>query len=314
MVLPSASSLPMAEFGDHRSIPAGFDLYEVAAVLEAFRDTHEFLFVTPDGASPQLDVESLGRRAQPRATSSKAPFGTARRDAGLSAFYDRRAAAVWALLEHLGRLPISPAVATTDHEARLIRDDLVSAFDNVIERPVLSFRTLLELDEDPSAKFNLSDVEFAHLPGGSAALVDFPDSTELGELLHRLHDGRVLISLSGNGTAALAAARFRLNAAGWVMNITSHPLREVEVVTVPPWVEQEEMAARHLNSSDPVVRYRFSPAQILTKKSGQPVRASVHWVSPTVGWDAVAMVLTGQGGILIDDHVRKLTDLVKSRQ
>lgn len=54
----SASQLPRAE-PRGESLSIGWSLVELAAVLERFEDTHEFILATPDGRVPTLDINGL---------------------------------------------------------------------------------------------------------------------------------------------------------------------------------------------------------------------------------------------------------------
>lgn len=58
IVISSASQLPFAE-PRGESLSIGWSLVELAAVLERFEDTHEFILATPDGRVHTLDINVL---------------------------------------------------------------------------------------------------------------------------------------------------------------------------------------------------------------------------------------------------------------
>jgi hypothetical protein len=159
IVISSARTLPLAQPSGHPGISTGFFLVEMAKVLQAFGDDYDLVFATPDGRPPQLDINGMAlsfhavpglgpataRAAAAQATRFDAdtfrqrrPQLLARRDAELATAY-----------QLLGRLPVSQPLPNTDKEAKLVRDDLVTAFAALPEHPYHSARELVERNRDP---------------------------------------------------------------------------------------------------------------------------------------------------------------------
>lgn len=59
IVISSAKILPLAEPSGHPGISTGFFLVEMAKILQSFGDEYEFVFATPDGQLPQLDINGM---------------------------------------------------------------------------------------------------------------------------------------------------------------------------------------------------------------------------------------------------------------
>jgi putative intracellular protease/amidase len=186
-VLSSATELPLSQPVGHAPISTGFFLVEMAQVLEEFGDEYDFVFATPDGKVPQLDINGLtlafhavdrlgpatlktaieqrGRDFNADGYRRKHPELVTRRDAELELAY-----------RHLGRLPVSEILPNTEKEVRLIRDEVIAAFESLPEREYASIQQLAERDRDPDDPFSLGDFTFVHMPGGHAPMVDFHDN------------------------------------------------------------------------------------------------------------------------------------------
>jgi hypothetical protein len=58
VLISSAREVPLAQPAGH-AVSTGFFLGEVARVQQDFGDAYEFVFSTPDGKAPQLDINGL---------------------------------------------------------------------------------------------------------------------------------------------------------------------------------------------------------------------------------------------------------------
>jgi hypothetical protein len=135
----------------------------------------------------------------------------ARRDAELATAY-----------QLLGRLPVSELLPNTDKEAKLIREDIVTAFAALPEHPYHSARELVQRNRDPQDPLKLRDFAFVHVPGGHAQMIDFVDNPYLGELLNTLHEDGVLISLICHAPVAMVCAKYRVAADGEISTTSDH--------------------------------------------------------------------------------------------
>ncbi|MEU0678213.1 hypothetical protein ABZ330_36255 [Streptomyces sp. NPDC006172] len=59
IVVSSGSELPLTKPEGGCSITIGWFLVELAAVLDQYEDTHDFVLATPDGKLPTLDINGM---------------------------------------------------------------------------------------------------------------------------------------------------------------------------------------------------------------------------------------------------------------
>ena len=60
IIISSARELALAEPASTPSVSTGFFLVELAQVLKEFESDYEFTLDTPDGNSPQHDINGMG--------------------------------------------------------------------------------------------------------------------------------------------------------------------------------------------------------------------------------------------------------------
>ncbi len=204
IVLSSAHTLPLSEPAGHPGLPIGFFLVELAAVLKTFEDDYDFIFATPDGNFPQLDVNGLALNFHAAGDLGIATARTTLQSVGKRSTPEKLRAKNAALLErrnaelalsrrHLGRIPVSAPLPKTDKEAISIRDEVVASFEEVAKKKYFSIKELIAQDRDPQADFKFDELAFVHMPGGHAPMVDFNDNPWMGELLHSLRERSVPI-------------------------------------------------------------------------------------------------------------------------
>jgi putative intracellular protease/amidase len=179
---------------------------ELAQVLKEFKDEYEFTFATPDGNTPQLDINGMGlamhgiEKTGPLSTTTM--FEQRRRSFDVDRYRQRHATLVerreqeLQLLErHLGRLPVSEILPNTEREATAFRPDLVRRLAKLPTQTFHSLEALVRRHRDPDDEFTFAQFDFLHAPGGHAPMVDFRDNPWLGEALHLARENGVLISL-----------------------------------------------------------------------------------------------------------------------
>src|SRR6266508_3655930 len=186
IVISSARTLPLSEPSGHPGIPTGFFLVEMPKVLQSFGDEYDFVFATPDGQLPQLDINgmtlSFHAGAGIGAATARAAMAEAVRfDVNTfrqrrSELLTRRQGELQTAYKLLGKIPVSESLPNTDKEAKLVRDDIVKAFEALPEHTYYSVRELVERNRDPQDPLKLRDFAFVHMPGGHV------DEREIAEL------------------------------------------------------------------------------------------------------------------------------------
>ena len=243
IILSSARALPLSSPPSTPQIPIGFFHVELAQVLAEFEGDYEFTLATPDGAPPQIDVNgfSLPWHATDRMTevyaSSVAAFSAP--DFDIDAYrrehadlVERRERELQLLERHLGRLPITEPLPSTDAEVRAFRPEVVRRVDALAPRPYLSLSELIGRHRDPSEPFSLADFDFIHAPGGHAPMVDFHKNAWLGEVLHTARENGVYSSLICHAPIALTSTNLRVDADGAVYTVEDNVFASAEVTTV----------------------------------------------------------------------------------
>ncbi|PTF22321.1 hypothetical protein BUY30_12560, partial [Staphylococcus cohnii] len=122
IVVSSANQLPLSE-PKNTSVNIGFFLPELGKVLETFKDEYEFIFATPDGRKPTLDIngESLSMQAgeklgyfSAKEMLSKNIYKYRENNKNL---FDRRQKELNILYELMGKIPVSSNLPATNKEA-----------------------------------------------------------------------------------------------------------------------------------------------------------------------------------------------------
>lgn len=324
IVISSATTLPLTSPERHPGISTGFFLVELADVLREFERDYEFVFATPDGHVPQLDVngmalsfhgiEKLGveffksmlaqgsKKFNPAAYRAANPSLVARRDQELELAY-----------RHLGHLPVSQVLPKTDLEAAAMRDTFAMAFAELPKREYLSIQQLIAFDDDPDNPFSLGDFDFMHAPGGHAPMVDFHDNPLMGELLNRLYQHKVLISLICHAPVAMTSAKYRIDAKGKPVIQQNNPFRGAAVTTVPKFGELIALMSSYPKVPGKKTRLPYYVDQAI-EQAGYQVHTSLNPTAARLEWAENVKLLTGNGPQAIDQQAARLRTLLNDME
>jgi putative intracellular protease/amidase len=323
-VLSSATVLPLVEPALHPGISTGFFLVEMAQVLDEFQDDYEFVFATPDGKAPQLDINGLAlsfhsttRMGLVTMTSMMAQarknFDADHHRRKYSALADRHDAELALAYRHLGRLPVSEILPNTDKEARLIRDEVVAMFDSLPSHEFASIEELVKRNSDTDDPFSLGEFTFVHMPGGHAPMVDFADNPWMGELLNVLHEEGVLISLICRAPVAMTSAKYRVLSDDRVVTDDHHPFRGVALTTVPTHGEKVALASAYPKVPGQRTRLEYYVDAAL-KAAGYQVKTTANPTAVRVIWQEHVKLLTGNGPQAVDAQTAKLREILGANQ
>ncbi|MEU3620759.1 hypothetical protein ABZ725_52315 [Streptomyces sp. NPDC006872] len=319
-VLSSARTLPLSKPTDHPGIPTGFFLVELAAVMAAFEDDYDFVFATPDGNPPQLDINGMAlnfhagsrlgsataRTTIQRATKHSTPEALRAKNPDL---LERREAELALAHRHLGRIPVSEALPRTDSEAVSIRDDVVAGFEALPEHHYHSIPELIRRHRDPDDDFSLDSFAFVHMPGGHAPMVDFHDNPWMGELLHTLHDNAVPISLICHAPVAMTSARYRVDDEGTVTTDEQHRFRGARLTTVARYGERMMLELQYPKVPGESTRLPYY-VDVALDAAGYDVDLTLNPSAAKVVWDDEHTLLTGNGPQSVDaqtEHLLRIT-------
>ena len=324
IVLSSARRLPLSEPADHPGISTGFFLVELAAVMAAFEDTNEFILATPDGEVPQLDINGLALNFHAGASLGPATARTAvqtyaerfspeklrEKNPDLVEAPRRTSSpspsAPWPASRSPSRCPrrtprLSPSAASSSPASRPCRSRRTTPSSSCIER-----------HRDSASDFSLADLDFVHMPGGHAPMVDFNDNPWMGELLHTLREADVPISLICHAPVALTSARYRVDGDGNVTTDDDHAFKGAHITTVPKYGETVMLASstRRCPASARACTYYVDVA---LKEAGYDVSLTLNPSAAKVVWDAGHSLLTGNGPQAVDEQAARLAEIVRGR-
>jgi putative intracellular protease/amidase len=297
IVLSSVRTLPLCEQAAHSAIPnglstglstgisTGFSLVELVGVLREFEREYEFTFATPDGSSPQLDVNGLAGRFGVRRHRS-------RRHARL---VERREADLRLARTYLGQIPVSELLPSPGSDIRAVRDEVVESFKGLPEQTYLSLPDLIGRHRDLTDRFSLADFDFVHMPGGDAPTVDFGDNPWMGELLNSLYENGVIISLIGRAPVALTSAKFRISAFGTTQAGSRNPFSGVRLTAASRGVR---LPGRRTWPTYPMAK--------ALREAGYRVRTALNPAAVKVVWDAPRQLLTANGPQAADTQAARL--------
>ena len=315
-----ASQLPRAEpRGESRSI--GWSLVVLAAVLERFEDTHEFILATPDGRVPTLDINGLALameggkdlglqtaaitvqqgvgKSGPAQLRDKHPELVARRESELAL-----------LRRHLGRMPVLQNLPNTDAEAASNRDEVVATLDGLPEQRWHLIADVIARYRSLSDAFSLADLDFMYAPGGHAPMVDFHDNPVVGELLHALRENDVPVGLICHAPVAMTSAKYRLgqDEDGGTLVGEDHAFRGARVTTVPKYGEIGMLTFGYPTVPGTKTRLPYY-VDVALKEAGYDVLVTLNPSAVGVLWDEEHGLLTGNGPQSVDAQARKLAEI-----
>ncbi|CAH0256847.1 hypothetical protein SRABI27_03112 [Pedobacter sp. Bi27] len=319
IIISSARILPLAEPKSHIGLSTGFFLIELARVLQTFADTHEFVFATPDGMAPQLDINGLSLSlhamdkmgAEMGSTMVDQLFNfnadnfrkkrtklVARRDGELSTAY-----------KYLGKIPISDLLPNTDKEVKVLYPELLKSMGKLLENKFFSINQLLEKDRDPENTLKLKDFDFVHLPGGHGPMVDFYENPYLGELLNILRENGALISLICHAPVALTSTKYRVSVNGKISTTDNHNFKGAKITVSSKLAEMIAVRMAYPKIPGRKTRLEFIVEDALRNGDYQ-VETKFNPLAIQVVYDPKFKLLTGNGPQAMDAQAKKLQEIL----
>jgi putative intracellular protease/amidase len=323
IIIPSARQLPLAAPASVPSISTGFFLVEMAQVLKEFENDYDFTFATPDGEPPQLDINGMGLRFHAIEKLGAATVTTTLQQRSDSFDLDRyrqrhpdlvarREQEIELLERHLGRIPVSEVLPSTEREVAAFRTELVTRLARLQENTFLSAQELVLRHRDPQDQFTLAAFDFIHAPGGHAPMVDFKDNPWLGETLHLARENNVLISLICHAPIAMTSTWQRIDPTGTPHRLSDNPFLAATITTVPK--HGEKMALRSGYPHVPGERTR------LTYYVDEAIKEAGFTVSTRLNPSAVKLIhepavglLTGNGPQAVDRQTTMIRSILSTQ-
>lgn len=243
IILSAARSLPLTQPPSTPSIPIGFFHVELAQVLAEFENDYEFTLATTNGEPPQADIngfsipwhatdtmtevygQSIGQFTDPH-------FDIEAYRHQYADLVERRERELQLLEGHLGRLPVTSPLPSTDPEVLAFRPEVVRRLDAAQPKNYASLPELIGRHRDPADDFTFAAFDFIHAPGGHAPMVDFHKNPWLGEVLHLARENGVYISLICHAPIALTSTSWRINELGQPIHVADNPFLAADITTV----------------------------------------------------------------------------------
>lgn len=320
ILISSGRQLPLVEPADVKSISTGFFLVEMAQVLKEFEDDYEFTFATPDGNTPQLDVNSmsLAMHAIEKTASKAIPLGI--QQAGRSFDADRfrrrhpdlvarREQEIQLLERHMGRIPVSELLPNSEPEVAQFRPELIRRLANLPEGAFSSLQDLVQRHRDPAEDFTFADFDFIHVPGGHAPMVDFRDNPWLGETLHLARENQVTISLICHAPLAVTSTLQRINTQGAPYRVQDNPFLAATISVVPKVGELIAMRFGYPRVPGKKTRVPYFVDEAI-KEAGFTVTSPLNISAATLAYEPSVRLLTGNGPQAIDKQTAKLRSIL----
>lgn len=317
--ISSATILPLSEPKGHSGISTGFFLIELAKVLQAFEETHEFVFATPDGKTPQLDINGLALSLHAEGNVGSA-MGSAIFDQMFNFNADHfrskrpelianREKELTTLYKHLGKIPLSEPLPNTDKEVKIMYRELLQTLSKLPEHHFFSINDLIEKNHDIHDDFKLKDFDFVHLPGGHAPMVDFHENPYLGELLNTLGEHNILISLICHGPVALTSAKYRVLENGGISINENHRFKGAKITVSSAFAEMIAVKMAYPKVPGKKTRLGFIVEDVL-KKDGYQVDVKLNPMAVQVVYDEKFNLLTGNGPQAMDAQTKRLKEIL----
>jgi len=340
VILSSARKIPLAS-PNRDSIPAGFYLVELGKMLREFQGTHQFTFATPDGVSPQIDINGLDLDFHVQ--GAKAPIFNTKTNLGflwrenfpklsskpedfINRFrqkrpeeIDHRTKDINAAMELMGKLDISEPIHNTNPEVLDIHHKVTEGFNRQEEKKFYSLREILNRDNDVNDQFKLNEFDFVYLPGGHGPMVDLADNPYLGEILNRMHENQKLIVAICHGPIGLRSAIYRIDKNGKpIKNLKSFALKGAKITTVSSFEESLMLRIGYIRAAQDQSRTKLEyfvddalKAVGYEVKYGSPLVKRIQFYpgKPKVIYDDKFKVLTSNGPQAVDELVEKLLQI-----
>jgi len=324
ILISSGRQLPLVEPAEVKSISTGFFLVEMAQVLKEFENDYEFTFATPDGDTPQLDINGMGlaMHAIEKTGAKTITLGMQqrRRSFDVNSFRKRhpdlvarREQEVRLLERHMGRIPVSELLPASEPELAEYRPELIRRLDKLPEVTYHSLQELVLRHRDPTDPFTFADFDFIHVPGGHAPMVDFRDNPWIGETLHVARENGVTLSLICHAPLAMTSTRQRIDAQGRPYPVSDNPFLAATISVVPKIGERYAMRFGFPHVPGKTTRVPYF-VDVAIKEAGFTVASSLNIAAPKLAYEPSVRLLTGNGPQAIDQQAAKLRSVLTSTQ
>ena len=320
IIISSADKLPL-KYPQGKSVSIGFFLVEMGKVLEVFKDEYEFTFATTDGAIPTLDINGETLLMH---TANKLPVKSVELTVKLNCKFDvdkyrennaeyvnRRRKELEIAGELMGKLKVSKALPRSNKEAKIFKDEIQEYMDTLKEHKFMSLKEIIEKDDDVNDEFKLSNFRFVHIPGGHAPMVDFVDNPYLGEVLNRIYENNILLSLICHAPIALSSAKYRIDKNNNVINVDDHAYKGANITAFGK-VEELQVALGgfyHVPGEKTRLEYYITDK---LRDDGYIVSTTKEFL-PKVIYDESKNLITGNGPQAIDIQAKKLKEILEKR-
>ncbi|MGL4344102.1 MAG: DJ-1/PfpI family protein, partial [Cellulosilyticaceae bacterium] len=172
----------------------------------------------------------------------------------------------------------------------------------------MSLKEIIEKDNDIKDEFKLNQFKFVHMPGGHAPMVDFVDNPYLGEVLNRIHENNILLSLICHAPVALSSAKYRIDKDGQEIKVDNHAYKGAHITVFGKFEELQVSIGGFYHIPDEKTRLEFYASDKL-KEDGYNVDTTIEFL-PKIIWDKDNNLLTGNGPQSIDIQADKLKELL----
>lgn len=322
ILISSGRRLPLAEPAEVESISTGFFLVEMAQVLAEFENDYEFTLATPDGNTPQLDINGMGlaMHSIEKVGTKQMTLGMeqSRRSFDVNAFRERhpdlvarREQEVRLLERHIGRVPVSDLLPASEPELSEYRPELVRRLEALPENTFHSLQDLIRRHRDSADPFTFADFDFIHVPGGHAPMVDFRDNPWLGEALHVARENGVTLSLICHAPLAVTSTRFRIDARGQSYPVDDNPFLAATISVVPKIGERFAMRFGFPRVPGKKTRVPYFVDEAI-KEAGFTVASAINIAAPKLAYEPSVRLLTGNGPQAIDEQAATLRRVLTS--
>lgn len=317
MIISSADRLPL-KIPANMEVSIGFFIVEMGKVLEVFSENYDFTFVTPDGNIPTIDIngESLVMQTSEKFLFESAKLTTQLKlESNLSEFrskneeYVKRRRDELKLVGNLlGKLKISQPLQNSNIEAEDYREEIVKYMNTLEEKEFLSLKQVIEKDNDKNDSFNIKDFDFVHIPGGHAPMVDFLDNPYLGEVLNRIYENNILLSIICHGPIALSSAKYRVDSQWNTIELDDYGYKGAHITVFGKAEELQVSIGGFYKVEGEKTRLEYYVSEKL-ESDGYKVDTSAMFL-PKVIWDEDKKLITGNGPEAIDELTNKLKELI----
>lgn len=317
IVISSADKLELKE-PPNTSVSVGFFIVEMGKILDQFKDDYEFIFVTPDGNIPTIDING---EALVMYTGDKFLMESVKLTTELNInfdletyleknkqYVDRRDRELHLVGNLLGKLKVSDPLPKSNKEAVIYRKKIVNYMKNLEEKKFMSLKEVIERDSDDEDSFKISEFDFVHMPGGHAPIVDFVDNPYMGELLNRIYRNKIILSLICHGPIALSSAKYRVDKDERVKTIDTYGYKGAKICVFGKYEELEVSMGGFYHVPGRKTRLEYYVSDKL-KEDGYKVSTTKEFL-PKVIWDEEYLLLTGNGPQAIDKQAKKLKELL----